>query len=81
MKNEKNKEKRKKEKKSGKKKKNPQKTKKEKMGAETTKMDHPRMYTLVKKILESRPQMCGFLVSKVPFLDVIIPWKIRRAAL
>ena len=50
-------------------------------GAETTKMDHLRMYTFARRILESRPRMCGFLGGKVPFLGVIIPKGIRRADL
>ena len=35
--------------------------KEKKESAETTKMDHLRMCTLSWRILENRPQMCGFL--------------------
>ena len=49
--------------------------------AETTKMDHLRIYTFAWRILESRPRMCGFLGCKVPLLDVIILQGIRRGRL
>ena len=39
----------------------------------------PKNVHFAKRILERRPRMCGG--SKVPFLDVIIPYGIEGAAL
>ena len=43
----------------------------EKVGnAETTKMNHFRMYTFSQRKLGSRPRMCGFVGARVPFQNV-----------